>query len=121
MSYADEQVFHDVTPHRIEVTSLGKINDYGRQEVDPATKRTYRCLVSTGQSITKAAQGVTVTEGINAWTLATPLEKSVPVRILDSDVIHFVSPSDLQDRPLAGVTCYYAEDGSLNNMLVRFT
>lgn len=121
MSYADEQEFWDVTPHRIEVTSLGKINDYGRQELDPTTKRTYRCMVSSGFSTNKTAQGVTTTEPVNAWVLGTPLEKSVPVKILDTDVVHFLNVPGQEDRPLAGVTSYYADDGNLHNMLVRFT
>lgn len=121
MSLADEQNFYDVTPHRMEVTSLGKIDDYGRQDVDPTTKRTYRCLVQNGAAITSSAQGTSVSRGVNAWVLATPLGKSTPVPILDTDLVHFTSPSDIVDRPLAGVTGYYAEDGSLNNMIVRFT
>lgn len=121
MSYADEQEFWDVTPHRIEVTSLGKLDNYGRQELDPTTKRTYRCMVSSGFSTSKTAQGVTTAQPVNAWVLATPVDRSGPIRILDTDEVHFVNVPGQEDRPLAGVTSYYADDGSLHNMLARFT
>lgn len=121
MSYADEQNFHDVTPHRIKVTSLGEINDYGRQDPDPATERTYRCLIQAGDSITKSAQGVTVGSSMTGWVLATPVDKNTPMVIHETDTIEVMLPAGKGERPLAGVTEYYAEDGTLHNMIVRFS
>lgn len=127
MSLQDEKNFYDVTPHRIRVTGT-KTDNNGRPQPDPTTARVYRGIVGDIQSASRTMQGVEVGEGLSVWVLATPVDETtglpadnaVPVTINVNEKVEFLN-ADIQVRPVVNVQRYFAEDGSLNNMVVRMS
>jgi hypothetical protein len=121
MSLEDEKHFWDMTPHRIRVTST-HLDDYGKHVPDPTLVRTYRCLVSDSAAVSRSMSGDDNTNGFSAWVLATTEDKPLggPWKIWPEDIVEFIDPVH-EVRPIANVELYYAEDGTLNNMTVRFS
>lgn len=120
MSLEEEMKFWDATPHRLQIQTYSDYDNNGRRKVNLEDVRVYRCLISNNASMARGVSGNTLSVGLTAWCLATPMTQTKPWGVTTEDKAHFVNPLGMEDRPIESVEDYYDETGKLHNFVVHF-
>lgn len=114
--------FDDLMNHRIKVTSRSGIDDYGQVTYDPATARTYPCLLNVDENIQRDISGTTVGIALTAYVRAIPVGATTPQLILETDKVEITTPAGVYPlRPVASIATHYDETGQPHNQVVRFS
>jgi len=112
--------YDELLNHRIEVTDKALRNDFGVTGFDPATTRTYMCLVTHSEGVTRTATETSVGVTLVAYVKPIPVDGTEPVAIPEDSQVKITVPSNFPNRPVTEILTYYDSDGTDYAYEVRF-